>query len=117
MHAVEDLGLLKIDLLGLKNLTIIENTLRLIKELKDITIDISKIPLDDKKILSKIIPFKHDLIMNSNILSASAVSDLPGAMIWVTSIDYDGSNKQNTTMSFLEIDKDFIKTFGVHLRE
>jgi putative ABC transport system permease protein len=75
------------------------------------------IPLDDKKILSKIIPFKHDLIMNSNILSASAVSDLPGAMIWVTSIDYDGSNKQNTTMSFLEIDKDFIKTFGVHLRE
>jgi putative ABC transport system permease protein len=75
------------------------------------------IPLDDKKILSKIIPFKHDLIMNSNILSASAVSDLPGAMIWVTSIDYDGSNKQNTTMSFLEIDKDFIKTFGVHLRK
>ena len=33
MHAVEDLGLLKIDFLGLKNLTIIENTIRLIKEL------------------------------------------------------------------------------------
>ncbi len=49
MHAVEDLGLLKIDFLGLKNLTIIENTLRLIKELHDVTIDISKIPLDDKK--------------------------------------------------------------------
>ncbi len=48
-HAVEDLGLLKIDFLGLKNLTIIENTLRLIKELRDITIDISKIPLNDKK--------------------------------------------------------------------
>jgi DNA polymerase-3 subunit alpha len=49
MHAVEDLGLLKIDFLGLKNLTIIENTLRLIKELKEINLDISKIPLDDKK--------------------------------------------------------------------
>lgn len=49
MHAIEDLGLLKIDFLGLKNLTIIENTLRLVKELRDITIDISKIPLDDKK--------------------------------------------------------------------
>jgi DNA polymerase-3 subunit alpha len=49
MHAVEDLGLLKIDFLGLKNLTIIENTLRLIKELKGINLDISKIPLDDKK--------------------------------------------------------------------
>ncbi len=49
MHAIEDLGLLKIDLLGLKNLTIIENALRLIKELRDVNIDISKIPLDDKK--------------------------------------------------------------------
>jgi DNA polymerase-3 subunit alpha len=49
MHAVEDLGLLKIDFLGLKNLTIIEDALRLIKELRNVTIDISKIPLDDKK--------------------------------------------------------------------
>jgi len=76
------------------------------------------IPLDDKKMLSKIIPFKHDVLMNSNILSASAVSDLPRAMIWVTSIHYDGSNKQNSpTMSYLEIDKDFVKTFGIHLKE
>jgi DNA polymerase-3 subunit alpha len=49
MHAVEDLGLLKIDFLGLKNLTIIESTINLIKELHDITINISDIPLDDKK--------------------------------------------------------------------
>jgi DNA polymerase-3 subunit alpha len=49
MHAVEDLGLLKIDFLGLKNLTIIENTINLVKELHDVVIDISKIPLDDKK--------------------------------------------------------------------
>jgi len=49
MHSIEDLGLLKIDLLGLKNLTIIEETIRLIKELHDEEIDISKIPLDDKK--------------------------------------------------------------------
>ena len=49
MHSIEDLGLLKIDLLGLKNLTIIEETIRLIKELRDEKIEISKIPLDDKK--------------------------------------------------------------------
>jgi len=49
MHAIEDLGLLKIDFLGLKNLSIIEDALRLIKELHDVTIDISKIPLDDAK--------------------------------------------------------------------
>jgi len=49
MHSVEDLGLLKMDLLGLKNLTIIENTLRVIEDLHGKKIDISKIPLDDKK--------------------------------------------------------------------
>jgi DNA polymerase-3 subunit alpha len=49
MHSVEDLGLLKIDLLGLKNLTIIENSIRLIKENYGVDLDIGKIPLDDKK--------------------------------------------------------------------
>jgi DNA polymerase III subunit alpha len=49
MHAVEDLGLLKIDFLGLKNLTIIEEAIRLVKEIHGENIDISKIPLDDKK--------------------------------------------------------------------
>jgi DNA polymerase-3 subunit alpha len=49
MHAIEDLGLLKIDFLGLKNLTIIESTLRIIKELRGEDVNISQIPLDDKK--------------------------------------------------------------------
>lgn len=49
MHAIEDLGLLKMDFLGLRNLTIIESTIRLIKELKNETIDISKISLHDTK--------------------------------------------------------------------
>ena len=49
MHSVEDIGLLKIDLLGLKNLTIIEDTLRLIQERAGKKIDISNLPLDDKK--------------------------------------------------------------------
>ncbi len=49
MHAVEDLGLLKIDFLGLKNLSIIEDAIRLIKEMRDVNVNISKIPLDDPK--------------------------------------------------------------------
>ena len=49
MHSVEDLGLLKIDLLGLKNLTIIEETVRLIKDLHGKDIQISELPLDDQK--------------------------------------------------------------------
>lgn len=50
MHSVEDLGLLKMDFLGLKNLTIIEDTLSRIYILRDkLKIDIENIPLDDKK--------------------------------------------------------------------
>ncbi|MEK7546927.1 MAG: DNA polymerase III subunit alpha [Patescibacteria group bacterium] len=49
MHSIEDLGLLKIDFLGLKNLTIIEETIRLVKELRDEDIKISELPLNDKK--------------------------------------------------------------------
>ena len=49
MHAIEDLGLLKMDFLGLKNLTIIERTLKLIKAVQDKDIDIDKIPQGDKK--------------------------------------------------------------------
>ncbi|MBI3046408.1 MAG: DNA polymerase III subunit alpha [Candidatus Harrisonbacteria bacterium] len=49
MHSVEDLGLLKMDLLGIKNLTIIEDTLRLVEDAGRERINISRIPLDDKK--------------------------------------------------------------------
>lgn len=49
MHAIEDLGLLKMDFLGLKNLTIIENAINIVKRTKNIEIDLAKIPLDDKK--------------------------------------------------------------------
>ena len=49
MHAVEDLGLLKMDFLGLKTLTVIQNTLNQIKELTGKEINLSKLLLDDKK--------------------------------------------------------------------
>jgi len=51
MHAIEDLGLLKMDFLGLKNLTIIENAINLIKERHNKEINIEQIPLDNKKTL------------------------------------------------------------------
>ncbi len=49
MHAVEDLGLLKMDFLGLKNLSIIESTINLVELRHKKKIDLNKIPLDDKK--------------------------------------------------------------------
>jgi DNA polymerase-3 subunit alpha len=49
MHSIEDLGLLKMDLLGLKNLTTIETAIKLIEKLHKKKIDINKIPENDKK--------------------------------------------------------------------
>src|SRR3989339_1232718 len=50
MHSIEDLGLLKMDFLGLKNLTIIEDTLARIYVLhNNLKIDMDKIPEDDPK--------------------------------------------------------------------
>lgn len=47
MNPVEELGLLKMDFLGLSNLTIIKNALRIIKRVYGTDIDINTLPLDD----------------------------------------------------------------------
>ena len=46
MHGVEKLGLLKMDFLGLRNLSVIEDAVGLLRE-KDIHVDIDHVPLDD----------------------------------------------------------------------
>ncbi|HWC53857.1 MAG TPA: DNA polymerase III subunit alpha [Chitinophagaceae bacterium] len=48
-NIIEDAGVIKMDFLGLKTLTIIKNALDLIKQNHGVDIDIDKIPLDDKK--------------------------------------------------------------------
>ena len=50
MTALEELGLLKMDFLGLRNLTVISDTQKFIRE-KHPDFDIEKIPLDDKPTL------------------------------------------------------------------
>ena len=48
LHPVEDIGILKMDFLGLKNLTIIERTCEIVEKMLGEKIDIDNIPLDDK---------------------------------------------------------------------
>lgn len=49
MGPVEDLGLLKMDFLGLSNLSIINNALRIIRKVYETDIALGDIPLDDTK--------------------------------------------------------------------
>jgi DNA polymerase III alpha subunit/intein/homing endonuclease len=48
MHGVEDLGLLKMDFLGLRNLDVITDTVELIRSVHGTALDIDRLPLDDE---------------------------------------------------------------------
>ena len=54
MTTIEELGLLKMDFLGLRTLTVIQNAVRLVKESKGIDIDIDAIDYDDKAVLASL---------------------------------------------------------------
>ncbi len=49
MHACEDVGLVKLDILGIRNLSILADALRLVKKLRGKSIAKDDIPLDDSK--------------------------------------------------------------------
>jgi DNA polymerase-3 subunit alpha len=49
MHGVEELGLLKMDFLGLRNLDVLEVTLDLVEATTGVRPDIDHVPLDDEK--------------------------------------------------------------------
>lgn len=48
MESLEDLGLLKVDFLGLRTLTVIQDTVEMLRE-KGVKIEVEKIPVNDKK--------------------------------------------------------------------
>src|SRR3989454_781808 len=49
MGPIEKLGLLKMDFLGLRTLTVLANTVALLKDARGISIDLDTLPLDDPK--------------------------------------------------------------------
>ncbi|HLT16355.1 MAG TPA: DNA polymerase III subunit alpha, partial [Acidimicrobiales bacterium] len=52
MHGVEELGLLKMDFLGLRNLDVISDALELIRQTRGVELDIDSVPLDDEETLA-----------------------------------------------------------------
>ena len=54
MNYLENIGLLKMDLLGLRNLTIIDDCLKEIKRIYDVTVDLNSIDYNDPKIYKMI---------------------------------------------------------------
>lgn len=60
MNPVGDLGLLKMDFLGLKTLTVIRNTCEMVKQTQGVEVPIDNLPLDDPK--------TYDLLNKANTL-------------------------------------------------
>jgi len=49
MHAAEDVGLIKFDVLGIRNLSILGSAVELVEQSRGVKVDLHSIPLDDKK--------------------------------------------------------------------
>ncbi len=49
MYVMEDVGLLKLDFLGIKNLSILADAVALAKKIEGVDVDIENVPLEDKK--------------------------------------------------------------------
>ncbi|MFH1453749.1 MAG: DNA polymerase III subunit alpha [Armatimonadota bacterium] len=49
MNSLADIGLLKMDFLGLRNLTVMDKAVKIIREKRGVNIDLDELPLDNKK--------------------------------------------------------------------
>lgn len=74
MNCIEDVGLIKFDFLGLKNLDTIQLTMNHIKRRYGLDIDIENLPLDDSKVYSNL--RKGDNIGVFQLESSSGMKDL-----------------------------------------
>ena len=115
MSSLEELGLLKMDFLGLRNLTVIEETQRYIRE-KNPDFDIEKIPLDDsetynmmsKGLTNGVFQFESDGMKNVlRQLGPQSIEDLtailslyrPGPMDSIPKYIHNKHNPQDITYS------------------
>jgi hypothetical protein len=73
---VEDAGLVKVDILGLRMLSLIQEAVELIKEGRGIDIDLEKIPLDDGKVYDMIC--RADTMGVFQVESRAQMQTLPG---------------------------------------
>lgn len=124
------IGLLKIDFLGLRNLTIIENAILFVSQNQEIDIDLSKIPLDDKKVYELIRSGETTGIFQlespgmrrlAKDLKPTKISDLsamialfrPGPMAWID--DFISSKKNQNRIKYLHPDLKPIlsETYGI----
>ena len=96
MYALEKIGLLKVDILGLANLTIIKNALRIIKKVYGDEIDLDEVGFKDKKV--------YKLLSEGNTVGVFQVECLSGdTIVSNTTIKklYEKQNKKRLISVYL----------------
>lgn len=130
MEQVADVGLIKIDALGLKTLAVIHDTLKIIKERKNKDIDLTTLPLDDREVYADLTAgftkgvFQAEATPYTNLLvkmgvysfdelAASNALVRPGAMNTIGA-EYIKRKKGKTATTYIhDIVKDFTQdTYG-----
>ncbi|MFH0863698.1 MAG: DNA polymerase III subunit alpha [Candidatus Gottesmanbacteria bacterium] len=123
-------GLLKMDFLGLRNLTILQNAIKFIKEVRGESIELIKIPLDDAGVFDIITKgnttgifqlessgmrrLAHDLKPNKfSDISAMVALFRPGPMEWIN--DFIAAKKDPTSIKYPHPDLKPIlaETYGI----
>ena len=127
---IESVGLLKMDFLGLKTLSIIKDTIDNVKKSKGIVIDIDSIPFDDKltyELFSKgdtvaLFQFESDgMRKHLKDLKPSRFEDLiamvalyrPGPMAYIPDFIERKHGRQKITYDFPEMEEELAETYGI----
>ncbi len=123
-------GLLKMDLLGLRNLTILENCIKFVKETRSEVIDLRKIPLDEKQIYDLIASGETTGIFQmesggmrrlARDLKPAKFSDIsamvalfrPGPMDWIPSFIEAKSNPKKIKYPHPDLKPILEETYGI----
>ncbi|MDD4287015.1 MAG: DNA polymerase III subunit alpha [Candidatus Peribacteraceae bacterium] len=127
---LEALGLLKMDFLGLTNLTVIQTTLEIIRRLYGMQIDMAHLPLDDKatyellqrgdttgvfqlesagmrRYLKQLIPTTF------NDITAMAALFRPGPMEWIPSFIKRKHGREQVAYLHADVEPIFRETYGI----
>ncbi len=129
-EVVESAGLLKIDILGLKTLTIIRNAVEIVKQIRKVDLDIDNIPLDDTKTYSlfqkgeTIAVFQYEsegMQKNLRELKPTVFEDLiamnalfrPGPMDYIPSFIKRKNGKEPIHYDIPAMEKYLKETYGI----
>ena len=129
MTTLEELGLLKMDFLGLRTLTVIQNAIRNVEKSKGITIDMNNIDYNDKAVLDYIGTGKTDGIFQLESggmkgfmkeLKPQSLEDIiagislyrPGPMDFIPKYLDGKNNPENITYDCPQLEKILKPTYG-----